>query len=233
MKYIFKLSFLLVSILFFNIAIGQIVTPVTWNFSTKKISDCEYELIFKAKIDAGWHMYGQKPYDDGPWPTSFKFKKGSGYELSGKTSESKLIKKFEPVFNAELEFFENSATFIQKIKLKSDKAFEIKGEVEYMLCNENQCLPPTVEEFSFKLQGSPECIKDTAENEEKETEAGRKWWNIFLIGFLGGLAALLTPCVFPMIPMTVSFFTKQSNNKAKGHSKPLIYRLFINVITVL
>src|ERR1035437_6034198 len=160
MKHIFRLSLLLLlSNIILNSVNAQIFDPVKWDFSSKKIGDCEYELIFKAKIDGKWHMYGQKSYgDDGPIPTSFHFTKSSNYELIGKTSESKLIKKFEPVWNVELNFFEHEAVFKQKIKIKSDKSFEIKDTLEFMVCNESQCLPPTAINFNFKIQGSAACI---------------------------------------------------------------------------
>lgn len=280
MKNIFRLSILLLLSTFIsNDVNAQIFDPVKWDFSSKKISDCEYELIINAKLDGNWHLYGQKSYgDEGPIPTSFNFTKSSNYELVGKAKESKLIKKFEPVWNFELQFFEHTAVFTQKIKVKHDKPFDVKGKLEYMVCNESQCLPPTTIDFNFKVDGSANCIDnnnvtkvqpsecdsnaifqilnlrsnkenpiansaDTAvakvvtENDttpiSEEESHSRSWWSIFLIGFLGGLAALLTPCVFPMIPMTVSFFTKSSKTRAKGISNALIYGSSIIVIYIL
>lgn len=280
---------LLIAFLLTRPICAQILNPVKWEFSTKKISECEIELLLKAKIDDKFHVYGQKAYDDGPIPTSFHFTKSSNYELIGKTSESNLIKRYEPLFSAELEFFEKEATFKQKVKVKSDKPFEIKGNLEFMTCNDIQCLPPTTVDFNFKIDGSSNCLtsaltsnsinsiaskdcnvdsnkvfeiiksrqnnlisevkiqqdsspktkseipsklESTAINNSEST-IGRSWWNIFLLGFLGGLAALLTPCVFPMIPMTVSFFTKKSKSKAKGISNALIYAASIIVIYVI
>lgn len=278
MKYLLKVSlfFLLLTSLVSTLG-AQIFVPVKWDFKTKKVSDCEYELVFKANIDKTWHLYGQKSYgDEGPIPTSFKFTKNDSYKLVGNVTESKLIKKFEPVWNFELQFFENQAVFTQKVKLKTDKAIDIKGELEFMVCNESQCLPPTTVEFNFNVVGTSACVGDnnsstattttpacncdsnaiyqtfalraqqktpndsltssstasvtTAEKtsteavvSEPETKESRSWWGIFIAGFLGGLAALLTPCVFPMIPMTVSFFTKSSKTRAKGISNALIY----------
>lgn len=282
MKRIFKLSILLLfSTLFLNSTKAQIFDPVKWDFSTKKISACEYELIFTANLEGNWHLYGQKSYgDDGPIPTSFRFVPDPNYELTGKTRESKLIKKFEPVWNLELQFFEHEAIFTQKIKVKSDQLIKIKGDLEFMVCNESQCLPPTTLNFSFNANGSASCVEgssitkeQTAEcdsnaifqiitlrnkkadpvydaidstakttviaeksetvTDEKSNTNARSWWTIFIIGFLGGLAALLTPCVFPMIPMTVSFFTKSSKTRAKGISNALIYGASIIIIYVL
>jgi len=288
MKHLIRISILLVFALNLNSKVdSQILTPVKWEFSTKKVSECELELLFKAKIDDKWHLYGQKSYgDDGPVPTSFHITSSSNFEFVGKVSESNLIKKFEPVFGVELQFFEKEAIFKQKIRIKSDKSFGLKGNLEYMTCNDVQCLPPTVVDFNFKVDGSAACLTaslntpakgstanndcivdsnkvfeiiqsrqsaktipvvdssrkaidlaptkiEKTESQDSESTVGRSWWNIFILGFLGGLAALLTPCVFPMIPMTVSFFTKKSKNRASGISNALIYAASIIVIYVL
>ena len=288
MKHLIRITILIVFALQINSKVdAQILTPVKWEFSTKKVSECELELLFKAKIDDKWHLYGQKSYgDDGPVPTSFHITSSSNFEFVGKVSESNLIKKFEPVFGVELQFFEKEAVFKQKIRIKSDKSFELKGNLEYMTCNDVQCLPPTVVDFNFKVDGSAACLTaslntpakgatanndcivdsnkvfeiiqsrqsaktipvvdssrkavdlaptkiEKVENQDSESTVGRSWWNIFILGFLGGLAALLTPCVFPMIPMTVSFFTKKSKNRASGISNALIYAASIIVIYVL
>lgn len=233
-----------------------ILEPAKWTYTIQKISDCEANLVFKAKLDKGWHLYGQKIYKDVPVETSFTFEASSDYELIGKPVESKLIKKFEPVFDLELEFFENEATFTQKIKLKTDKAFDIKGTFRYTTCNEMTCVPASNVDFKFSAQGSTACqqassaattdsgnvntaatatgtVSATASTSEEEDISDRSWWSIFLTGFIGGFAALLTPCVFPMIPMTVSFFTKRSKTRAKGITNALIYGTSIIVIYVL
>ena len=269
MKNILKTTLLSILTAFFiNNLTAQIFDPVKWVFKSEKISDCEYNLIIKAKIEGGWHLYGQKSYgDEGPIPSSFTFTKNSNYQLIGKVSESKLIKKFEPVWNFELYFFEKEAIFTQKVKINTNKLIEIKGSLEFMVCNETQCLPPSIINFDFKVEGSSNCIVDNNANQNNIAEdslnqssdnsktnikptntsssenllknnnaantPARAWWSIFLIGFLGGLAALLTPCVFPMIPMTVSFFTKSSKTRAKGISNALIYGTSIIIIYVL
>lgn len=282
MKHFFRLSLLLAGVLaILNTANAQIFDPVKWNFSTKKVSDCEYQLVFKAKIDGNWHMYGQKTYSDGPVSTTFQYTESPDYRLVGKTKEGKLIKKFEAMFGTELEFFEHEAVFTQNIKVKAAKAIEISGLVEFMVCNDNQCLPPTKVDFSFKVEGNESCtgeaastvstpatngagncdcneiyrllselntknkteavvVKDTAKaavtvavtDEPKKEPEKRSWWAIFVIGFFGGFAALFTPCVFPMLPMTVSFFTKSSKTKAKGISNALTYGASIIILYV-
>ena len=172
MKQFLRLSLLLVCIFLLKNINAQIVDPIKWDFSVKKTSDCEANLILHAKLDDKWHLYGQKPYDDGPVNTTIKFTKSSDYELIGKPSEKTLIKKLEPVFGVELNFFEHEATFTQKIKIKSDKAFEIKGSVESMVCNDVQCMPPTTVDYTFKIAGYVPCpTSSVTPNSENTTAA--------------------------------------------------------------
>ena len=272
----------LITILFYNAATAQIVDPVKWTFTATKTGDCEAELVFKATIDGEWHMYGQKAYDDGPVPTSFHFTNSADYDAIGKPVEKKMLKKFEPLWNAELNFFEHEAIFKQKVKIKSNKAFEIAGNLEFMVCNETNCLPPKTVQYSFKIEkdllcsstqtasvavpavsdvaapctidscavarayfyknGLPDPNAATAASDTtsktsatvtpttKKAQADDAWWIIFLLGCLAGFSALLTPCVFPMIPMTVSFFTKRSKNKRDGIKNAIIYSLSIIAI---
>ena len=145
---------LLSTFIFSGNASAQIVHPIRWNFSTNKISNGVHELIIKATLEKGWHLYGQKSYgDDGPVPTSFHYILNSNYELVDSTSEETLIKKFEPLFEAELNYFEDEATFTQKVKIRSKDSVEIKGELEFMICNESSCQPPSTVPFSFKVEG--------------------------------------------------------------------------------
>lgn len=243
----------------------------TWTFSQKKISADEFELTFKAKIAPTWHLYSQieSVGETVPLPTIFEFEKSKDYKLIGKTSEPKPIEHAEPVFdNAIMRYFENSATFKQKIKALTDKPFVIKGIVDGMVCNETQCQKfSPAPEFSFKIEGAevttntetttiesdtakvdtavvsqntitPDNIKPDAEAklselQPKDNTNDKSFWGLFIAGFLGGLLALLTPCVFPMIPMTVSFFTKQSKTKAAGIRNALIYSVSIIAIYVV
>ena len=280
---------------------GQFDIPVKWSYSVKRVSDEEADLVFKAEIGPGWHLYSQNIPAGGPIPTSFKFNQAPEFARLGKTKEGKAIKKKEPAFeDMMLSWFESSATFTQRICVKSGKAFKIKGELEFMVCNDQTCLPPTVEDFEFTIDASStleEKLKngtagscnaaptgatgatgttgttgatgvtgatastggsiDTAAGTTGATGAtvapadtsaqahspknddegltngkGKSLFTIFLLGFIGGFAALLTPCVFPMIPLTVSFFTKQSKTRKKGIMKAIQYSLFIIFIYV-
>lgn len=249
--------------------------PVHFKFATKKISECEYDLQFIASIDETWHMYSLTPVNDGPNPTVFTFNKSADYEIVGKTTESKPVKEFDKVFEMEVKYFKHTATFTQRIKLKTDKKISIKGKLEFQACTEEKCIFPPADDFEFQLQGTAACLatakteattttsvvglstavnpKDTiteaidtakaavlanpeqpviSQAIEKTEEAPKSWWGIFIAGFVGGALALLTPCVFPMIPMNVSFFTKQSKTKAEGIRNALLYAVSIIVLYV-
>lgn len=247
--------------------------PVHIKLSNKKVSACEYDLIFTASIDEPWHMYSlNKLADDGPNPTVFTFTKSKEYELVGKVKQGAPLKEFDKVFEMNVEYFKHTATFTQRVRLLTDKKLSVKGKYEYQACTEEKCIFPPADNFEFALTGSAECLT-TSENAlisvgtetnqpsdsltsldtsaqatstttlvetnlhsdivevEKETE-NKAWWAIFLAGFLGGLTALLTPCVFPMIPMNVSFFTKQSKTKAQGIKNAFLFAISIIILYV-
>ena len=209
---------------------SQIIEPVKWNFSQKQISEDQIELYFKAEIEKKWHLYSQNlPKDVDAWPTSFNFINNSNFDLIGGVIEPDPILEYDPNFEIILPYFENSVTFKQKIKLKTTNDFNIQGEISYMCCDESQCVFPPLEEFSFIIKPNKETSIVTEISDKKSYKS---LWNLFFIAFLSGFAALLTPCVFPMIPMTVSFFTKQSKTKAKGITNAIIYGLSIIIIYV-
>ena len=249
---------------------AEIQKPVTWSFSSKQVSDTEFDLILTAGIDNNWHLYSQFIGEGGPVPTSFKFKPSPDYTLVGKVSESPKPKKiYEKVFEMEVAFFERKATFTQKVKLKVP-ASKIKGTLTFMVCDDSQCLPPEDLDFSFDLKGAKvaataipaagagavvpaadttgttvasaaNVVKDSTDSVVKaqplataSASAGQQsLWTIFILGVLGGFAAFLMPCIFPMVPMTVSYFTKKEVTKRKGVINALIYGLSIVVIYVV
>ncbi|PIF29682.1 thiol:disulfide interchange protein DsbD [Flavobacterium sp. 9] len=238
---------------------GQMYNPVKWTTSVEKISDKEYVLKAEAAIQSGWHLYGQYIEEGGPSATAFSFKNPkNNFELTGKTTEGKGHEVVDKIFNMKIKYFEDKALFTQKIKFKSDQITNIAAEVGFMVCDDSNCLPPSSEELSFKIPNSKKLasaeeiaiVKDSAVAEEKTTVKAtekaetqienptkkkdtRGLISIFVIAFLSGFAALLTPCVFPMIPMTVSYFTKQSKTKAAGIRNALIYGFSIIIIYVL
>jgi len=223
-------------ILFFTtlsvFASAQIFTPVTWEFSHKQLSDNEIELQFRASIDHGWHLYSQFIEDDGPVPTEFTFTKSEGYSLLGTPQEGESIEEFDPNFDMILKYFKREAIFTQIVQVSSAKDFNLDGNVYFMVCDEAQCLPPEEVEFSFEIKGvDGGSVIENTKNKSDKNES-KSMWALFFIAFVSGFAALLTPCVFPMIPMTVSFFTKQSKTKAQGITNAIIYGLSIIAIYV-
>jgi thiol:disulfide interchange protein DsbD len=203
---------------------SQVLTPVKWDVSTKKIDDKNYDLIFKAHIDFGWKLYGLKIPDGGPVATKISIQDNPNIELIGEVKQlSKSVKKHDKSFDMELEIFKKEAVFAQRIKLKSAGDIKVVASVEFMSCDDQRCLPPSDEEFEFN-------IKAEVNNETKpvSNDSETSLITLFFLAFLGGLAAIFTPCVFPMIPMTVSFFIKQ-----KGKFQALFYGFSIIVIYVL
>lgn len=239
-----KKSILFALFLTFTLGIfAQINTPVTWSFSHKQLSEDTYELTFKASIQDEWHLYSMNIADGGPIKTSFNLETSEQYTKAGDVSStSKEIRKHDAMFDMEIGYYEKEAIFTQVVKATNPTT--IKGYVEYMSCNDETCTPPEEVEFSFAIGSETAAntqeitasaasntseISDTAEKKTKEVS----YWAIFLIAFGSGFLALLTPCVFPMIPMTVSYFTKQSKTKAIGIRNGMIYGLFIILIYVV
>ena len=258
----------------------QIIHPINWQFSITEKS----EIVIQASIDKGWHLYDTNLPEGGPISTSFTFEKIEGAELLGKViSTSKVTAKYDEMFSMELRWFEKSAQFIQKIKITNPAQFKITGSVNFMGCNDEQCLPPASEEFEFTQKDLPEQLQSIQPVETKEltptntahnvpnvpkdtittsefndvradgispnvtdwwkpvinelakfetnSSNNDSWWPILIVGFLGGFIALLTPCVWPMIPMTVSFFLKRSKTSRKKAIRDAItYGLSIIII---
>lgn len=237
---------------------AKIYDPVKWSFSSEKLNENEYNLIITAKIEKGWHVYSQFIDDGGPIPTSFKFKPSKDYQLVDKVTESpKAVGAFDKNFNMQIAWHKNQVVFKQKISLLVPKT-TIAGTLEFMVCNDERCLPPAELEFTIPVQsGSTQAEKTVLEADsnssillsdsaasttllpasavtiqsDTETSSG-SLWAIFIAGFIGGLAAFFMPCIYPMIPLTVSFFTKKSGSRAKGIQSAIIYGLSIIVIYV-
>jgi len=244
-------SFLIITLSVVITINAQIFKPVKWSTSVEKISDSEYYLVAKATIDKGWHLYSQNIPKDGPIPTAFTFNDSiKSFQLIGKPIEGKGHELFDKVFNMHIKYFEHQAIFKQRIKLLTDKKIVVDGTVEYMVCDDTSCLPPTDVDLTFSLQGKSAIPSVVIQKNQKKGQAivksneqkikinkspnrkNKSLLTLFLLSFLAGFAALLTPCVFPMIPMTVSFFTKQSKTKAIGFRNALIYGISIIIIYV-
>lgn len=132
---------------------SQLISPVKWTFTSKKISEKVYDVYMSAVLEYKWHMYSQDA-GEGPEPTSFKFSKNPLVKLDGKVKEQgKLEKSFDPNFNSTLKFYASKVEFVQRVKLKSSAATVLKGSVNFMVCDDKKCLPPKEVPFSVKLPG--------------------------------------------------------------------------------
>jgi len=132
-------------------AFAQIEKPVKWSYAAKKISSTEAVVFMRATIDQGWHIYSQNIKDGGPVKTSFTFTPSKEYALVGKTAEPAPVTKYEEAFKMDVSYFEKTVTFQQKIRLKSPNAKSVKGQLEYMVCNDHKCLPPEDVDFDIAL----------------------------------------------------------------------------------
>ena len=279
-----KLLFPFVLLLFAVAVQAQIQDPVKFNSELKILAADEAEVVFTAAIDKGWHVYSTDLGDGGPISATFNVEKIFGAEVVGKLKPvGKEISTFDKLFEMKVRYFENTAQFVQKLKLTGG-AYQLEGYLEYGACNDENCLPPTQVPFQFsgKVEGAAkEAAAATAEmkaetqSAEQETAADTvsvaaiggadgpteinvtdkvdlwkpvinelqslgettsqedmSWIYIFITGFAAGLLALFTPCVWPIIPMTVSFFLKRSKDKKKGIRDAWTYGASIVVIYV-
>lgn len=239
--------------------LAQIMEPVKWAFDSKQNGQ-EVTLIFKATIEQGWHLYDTELPEGGPIKTSINFADSTLFELVGKMQKDpKPTEYFDKIFNMKVGYFSNQAVLTQKIKLKKPGKVVIKGFVEFMSCNDETCTPPTEADFEFSFQNESaqssntltpadtETTNDTSKQDSasvkssnttpaiateipnKEIPSKNLWYFLFF-SFLAGLAAILTPCVFPMIPMTVSFFMNSAESKFKQRLNAIIYGISIIAI---
>ncbi len=273
MKKLLTIWMLLVAVM---AAKAQMMDPVHFTTQLKDLKNGEAELIFKATIDAGWHVYSTGLGNDGPISASFNKVKMDGAETIGKLqARGKEIKQFDKLFEMEVRYFEQAVTFVQKIKFTKPK-YDIDCYVEYGACNDQSCLPPS--EAQLKVAGTSSLAENQPEQQQisaadtslsslsspassasqaSETSSADSllwapviselqafngdtaptenmaWWLIFIEGLLGGFIALFTPCVWPIIPMTVSFFLKRNKDRSKAIREATTYGLSIVVIYVL
>lgn len=231
-------------------ASAQIENPVKWNFSHRPATNGNIELVLNAEIENGWHLYSEKPSENGPIPTSLTIDPDNTFKCIGTfKATSTPTKIFDKSFNTDVEYFSKTAIFTQEIKLTSEVA-TVSGHVEFMCCDDENCLPPTVVDFKLNVENIAESdsqsynqIVDstvshtTIDNdtitkvsttdtetviEDTDSNDTKSLWTLLLTAFLAGLGAILTPCVFPMIPMNVSFFMR-SNTKKKSLQTAIIF----------
>ena len=239
---------------------GQIKNPVKWTSKTEKLSETEFNLIATGTIEEGWHVYSQFTPDGGSLPMVLTFKDQKGnFELVGKAKESPYKKVYSAIFEVDEYLFEHKVVVTQKVKITNPKLKSITLNLDYQVCKE-QCINDN-KVFTFTLPdinttavvetattidttaaamdttktSTQEIVKEAVAEvqQTKSKEADKSIWSIFFLSFLGGLAALFTPCVFPMVPMTVSFFTKQSKTPAQGKRNAIFYGASIIIIYIL
>jgi len=280
-------------------ALAQFHNPVNIQATQKKVSDDVLEVVFQGSVDAGWHVYGTDIADGGPTRAELTLETQKGVKPDGKLrATGKVQKAMDEIFGIEVSYMEGTASFVQRFTI-TEPEYEVAGYLTYGACNDENCIPPTNVEFSFKGTASPKSSPkgedlrkaepsetsnisepspspDNSENSESsdnsenselsespepsvggvgealwapvvdelkafeasalggaEDGGSRSLWSIFLLGVLGGLIALLTPCVWPIIPMTVSFFLKRAEDKKKGLRDAITYGISIVVIYVL
>ncbi|MBR6758719.1 MAG: thioredoxin family protein [Bacteroidaceae bacterium] len=235
-----------------NVAFGQMLEAVKWSQELKMVSDNEAELIFNAAIEEGWHLYTTDVPADGPLPTTIRIDVMEGAELVGElTTVGEVHTEYEPMFEMNLSSFSHAGQFVQKIKLLDTENYKIEGLLEGQACCEGACMP--VESFfTFSKGAVATAVKEESNDNVDTAPVNPLWtpvieelnqlgntesedqslWAIFLAGFVGGLVALFTPCVWPIIPMTVSFFLKRSKGTSQGLRDAITYGIFIIVIYV-
>lgn len=231
-----KFTLTLVAIMLFACSV---FSQAKWDFKTKKINDSISELQLKVKLGDGWHIYSQ--YTKGTeLPIVFEFEKSNDYQRIGKVIEPKAIAEYDKYAKDTTKHFGGTVLFRQKIKVRSEKDFKVKGNVNFQLCEKGSCIPPEDVAFSFDVKGNPkasqmtEVISETETQTSTQTQAdvqtqtsttiqaqeSKKEDNsmlmVFLISLGAGLLTLVTPCVFPMVPMTISFFMKGKKSKKQG-----------------
>jgi thiol:disulfide interchange protein DsbD len=222
--------------------------PVVWETQLEKLDDTRFVLVFNATIASNWHLYSQFSNDQGALPTEFVFD-SQGYKRIGEVEESPSITDYDKVFEMDLTYFNDSANFRQEIVLEDETLSSLSVELNYQACDDKLCIFRS-ETFVFSLDGTVDNNVLTTDARSQElskalkldlkkteflamklsSEESTSNWNIFFLGFIGGLLALLTPCVFPMIPLTVSFFLKQATTRRKGVYNALLYAFFIILI---
>ena len=222
---------------------AQQLDPTKWTYNVKELSATEAELVFTAHIEEGWHLYSQYTDPAGPLPIVFEFSKSPDYELVGKVLEPKPHEELDPLFDCVVKSFTGTVVFRQKVKRMSEADFDVKGVLSYQMCNNGSCIAPEDRDFSFHVPGAKTEMAEepvVAENEEQDTAAqavaadepdafvaeqspepakekkNQSLLVIFLLAIGGGILTMFTPCVFPMIPMTVNFFMHNGGDKRKS-----------------
>jgi len=234
---------------------NAVFNPLEWSASVEKKDDV-FTISFIATLESGWHIPSIRPLPEdaiGPIATEFTFLNPEDYELIGTINEPDGIETYDETFELDIKYFEDKVAFKQDIKITAFGK-PVEAEVYFNVCDEERCLPPEIKTFRINIEEDGEYVvlgenllltekdkqlaselKLDIENPEiiDATQEKKSYFVLFLLGFVGGLIALLTPCVFPMIPLTVSFFTKGSETPKKGKFNAILYGTFIFGIYLL
>ncbi|MBO3699938.1 thioredoxin family protein [Roseivirga sp. E12] len=209
-----------------------------WTFETSQNevnTGDEIELILKAKIDADWYLYSSDNEEGGPIPAEVFFEPSPTFEVVGSLIPINPKKKYDETFEMDVTYFKGYAEFRQKIKVLQSN-LDIRGEVSYQTCSDITllCVLGTADlQFNLAKVSGEDVASSGDYSKLLEAEGGASLWGFFIAAFLFGLAALLTPCVFPMIPMTVAFFTNNSQSRSQAKIKALSYGISIIAIYIL
>ena len=232
---------------------SQIQTPIKWTANVEMTTETEGKVLLNVTIENGWHLYGFNQPEGGPRSTKMTFQEIQGVEYIGDLKcNIDPIEKFDSIFQLNLSWWDKDLTFEQQFKIVDDKSHDVSITIEYQGCNDQTCVAPSKELITLNLADKlPKAIDSTnvnnvesskntsnwwapvkvaSDDTTSQASASQPWWEIFLFGFLGGLAALITPCVWPLIPMTVSFFLKKNKSKAKSIKDAVTYGVSIIVI---
>jgi len=217
---------------------AQVENPAKWTFSAQELGNNQYELVFKATLDPGWTVYSMYTPEGGPLATTLTLEGvGQGIDVEGKAVENEPHKKYDDIFGVDVWYFSGEYVIRQKIKVTNEAVKSVKGVLEYQVCQEGQCVMFD-QDFELELRPASAATAASAESVTREVTDTEKTndgslWMFFWLAFVGGLAAVVMPCVFPMIPMTVSFFMHGDVNKAKAKAKALFFSLSIIFIYTL
>jgi thiol:disulfide interchange protein len=254
-------ALVVVSAVFFTSSVlAQMVHPISWTTEVKKLEGDLAEIHLKAKLDEGWSLYSLDVPPGGPLPTVFTFTKSNNFQLAGTmTTSPKVVVSYDDVFEMDIGKWKKNVTFIQKIRVSGKQMFSIDVNIDFMMCNDDSCIPLS-DNLTVNVDGSQyealseeisEVIADTLAVEPEvddtveattvtivddvadDSAGGKSVWLIFWLGLLGGLLALLTPCVWPVIPMTVSFFLNRTQKKGSAVRDALFYGVSVIVIYVI
>ncbi len=225
-----KIAYIWLLLLLPVVVSAQIYDPVIWSFGFESKGANQYEIILKASIEDGSHIYGMEVPDGGPVPTTFRFVEDSRFSLEGEVfSNIPAEEKYDDAFGLSIKTFEGNVEFRQLVR-SSSPSFTLSGTIEYMACNNISCSPPKEVDFDIPVGGGDVAGNVTAEDDNVPVTGNRGLFGFIIASFLLGLIGVLTPCVYPMIPLTVAFFARAGEGKKSSFLNALIFGISIVII---